>query len=70
MVGWGLCGTFLLLFLLTFVLLTRIYTTAFIEGGKLALVNAFCVPLLPTADELNCFYLLHVTYDYLKFCMD
>ena len=28
--------------------------TAFIEGGKLALVKEpFCVPLLPTTDELN-----------------
>ena len=40
------------------------YNTAFIEGGKVALVKQpFCVPLLPTADELNCFYQFHVTYE-------
>ena len=53
MVGWGLCGTFLLLFL-TNLLTSNEYKTAFIEGGKLALVKEpFCLPLLPTTDELN-----------------
>ena len=43
------------------------YITDFIEGGKVALVKEpFCVPLLPTADELNCFYLFHVTYEFCK----
>ena len=53
-VGWGLCGTFLLLFF-TNLCSSNVYKTAFIEGGKVALVNElFCVPLLPT---------IHVTFE-------
>ena len=54
-VGWGLCGTFLLL--LSNLHASKAYKTAFIVGGKVALVKElFCGPLLPIADELNCFY--------------
>ena len=49
------------IYFLTNLRASKAYKTAIIEGGKLAFVKV--VPLLPTADELNCFYLFLVTYE-------